>query len=85
MLSANRTCTFSKTLMKHMACMFTGRQTKHTRRTLHPEKLSLAVLNPFMLMSFGNTVRGIVSSALMCPLGDSSVQRSSHLEAPLSA
>lgn len=47
----------------------------------HPAKPSLAVLRSSMLMPFGNTVQGIFSSALMCPLKDSSAQRSSHLDA----
>lgn len=82
--SANKTWTFSKALMKHMACVFTGKQRKCTRGGRSPWKTQPCNSEPSMLMPFGNTVRGIFSSALMCPLRDSSVQRSSHLEAPLS-
>lgn len=82
--SANKACTFSKMLVKHMACVFTGKQRKRTRGGSSPWKTQPRNSEPSMLMPFGNSVQGIFFSALMCPLRDSSVRRSSHLEAPLS-
>lgn len=76
---------FQNTHEAHGLHVYWQAEEAYKGRKLHPEKLSLAVLNPSVLMPFGNTVQGIFSSALMYPLRDSSVQRSSHLEAPLSA
>lgn len=82
--SPNRNCIFSKRLVKHMASVFTGRRRKRLWRGSSPWKAQPCSSEPSMLMPLGNTMRGIFPSALMCPLVDSSVQRSSHLEVPLS-
>lgn len=69
--------TSSKILMKHMACMFAGRLRKRTRGGSSPSTAQPCNSERSVLMPFGNTAQGIFFGALMCPLSDSSVRRSS--------